>query len=124
MISAADLMLPEVQRAVMALKAGHTRPLAEDPRQLKFFLTPFFPVFLDFTPKECIMLRTRKRELQHAVVHRCSIRYRCERVRTNSARPATAGEAISWAPSRWFTASSLNSRPGSNTVATELRLKQ
>jgi DNA invertase Pin-like site-specific DNA recombinase len=36
-ISAADLMLPEVQRAVMALKAGHTRPLPDDPRQLKFF---------------------------------------------------------------------------------------
>lgn len=36
-ISAADLALPEVCRAVMSLKAGHTRPLPEDPRQLKFF---------------------------------------------------------------------------------------
>lgn len=36
-ISAADLDLAEVQRAVLSLKAGHTRPLPEDPRQLKFF---------------------------------------------------------------------------------------
>jgi hypothetical protein len=36
-ISAADLELAEVQRAVKSLKAGHTRPLPEDPRQLKFF---------------------------------------------------------------------------------------
>jgi hypothetical protein len=36
-ISVADLELPEVQRAVLSLKAGHTRPLPEDPRQLKFF---------------------------------------------------------------------------------------
>ena len=36
-ISTADLDLPEVQRAVLSLKAGHTRPLPEDPRQLKFF---------------------------------------------------------------------------------------
>jgi DNA invertase Pin-like site-specific DNA recombinase len=36
-ISAADLDLPEVQRAILSLKAGHTRPLPDDPRQLKFF---------------------------------------------------------------------------------------
>lgn len=36
-ISAGDLDLPEVKRAVISLKAGHTRPLPEDPRQLKFF---------------------------------------------------------------------------------------
>jgi len=36
-ISATDLELPEVQRAVLSLKAGHTRPLPDDPRQLKFF---------------------------------------------------------------------------------------
>ena len=36
-ISVANLELPEVQRAVLSLKAGHTRPLPEDPRQLKFF---------------------------------------------------------------------------------------
>jgi hypothetical protein len=36
-ISTADLDLPEVQRAVLSLKAGHTRPLPEDPRQLKLF---------------------------------------------------------------------------------------
>jgi hypothetical protein len=63
-ISTADLDLPEVQRAVLSLKAGHTRPLPEDPRQLKFFKTPFFPVFLDLAPKECIMLDRLKRELQ------------------------------------------------------------
>ena len=32
-----SLDLAEVQRAVISLKAGHTRPLPEDPRQLKFF---------------------------------------------------------------------------------------
>ena len=36
-ITATDLSLPEVQRAVMSLKAGHIRPLPEDPRQLKLF---------------------------------------------------------------------------------------
>jgi DNA invertase Pin-like site-specific DNA recombinase len=36
-ISAGDLDLTEVQRAVKSLKAGHSRPLPEDPRQLKFF---------------------------------------------------------------------------------------
>ncbi len=36
-ITASDLDDPEVQRAVLSLKAGHTRPLPEDPRQLKFF---------------------------------------------------------------------------------------
>ena len=36
-ISAPDLELVEVQRAVMSLKAGHTRPLPDDPRQLKLF---------------------------------------------------------------------------------------
>jgi DNA invertase Pin-like site-specific DNA recombinase len=32
-----DLDLAEVQRAVRSLKAGHARPLPEDPRQLKMF---------------------------------------------------------------------------------------
>jgi hypothetical protein len=36
-ILAADLDLAEVRHAVLSLKAGHTRPLPEDPRQLKFF---------------------------------------------------------------------------------------
>lgn len=36
-IQVADLELPEVKRAVISLKAGHTRPLPDDPRQLKFF---------------------------------------------------------------------------------------
>jgi hypothetical protein len=36
-ISAADLDLVEVQHAVKSLKAGHTRPLPEDPDQLKLF---------------------------------------------------------------------------------------
>lgn len=35
-ILAAALDLPEVKRAVMSLKAGHTCPLPDDPRQLKF----------------------------------------------------------------------------------------
>jgi DNA invertase Pin-like site-specific DNA recombinase len=36
-ITATDLSLPEVKRAVMSLKAGHIRPLPDDPRQLKLF---------------------------------------------------------------------------------------
>ncbi len=36
-ITATDLSLPEVQRAVMSLKAGHIRPLPDDPSQLKLF---------------------------------------------------------------------------------------
>ena len=36
-ISASDLDEAEVQRAVKSLKAGHNRPLPEDPKQLKFF---------------------------------------------------------------------------------------
>jgi hypothetical protein len=36
-ISITDLELAEVQRAVLSLKAGHTRPLPEDPKQLKLF---------------------------------------------------------------------------------------
>lgn len=36
-ISAGDLDDAEVQRAVKSLKAGHRRPLPEDPRQRKFF---------------------------------------------------------------------------------------
>jgi DNA invertase Pin-like site-specific DNA recombinase len=36
-ISVHDLTLVEVQRAVQSLKAGHTCPLPEDPRQLKLF---------------------------------------------------------------------------------------
>jgi hypothetical protein len=36
-ISAADLALPVVQSAVLSLKAGRTRPLPEEPRQLKLF---------------------------------------------------------------------------------------
>ena len=36
-ILATDLDLAEVQRAVKSLKAGHTRPLPEDPRQIKLF---------------------------------------------------------------------------------------
>jgi hypothetical protein len=36
-ISEGDLALPEVQLAVISLKAGHTRPLPDDPRQLKLF---------------------------------------------------------------------------------------
>jgi DNA invertase Pin-like site-specific DNA recombinase len=36
-ISQVDLDLADVQHAVKSLKAGHTRPLPEDPRQLKFF---------------------------------------------------------------------------------------
>jgi hypothetical protein len=36
-ISTANLELPEVRRAVMSLKAGHTRPLPDDPNQLKLF---------------------------------------------------------------------------------------
>jgi DNA invertase Pin-like site-specific DNA recombinase len=36
-ISAVDMDLPEVQRAVISLKAGHRRPLPEDPRQRKLF---------------------------------------------------------------------------------------
>jgi hypothetical protein len=36
-ISQADLDLPEVQRAVISLKAGHIRPLPDDPDQLKLF---------------------------------------------------------------------------------------
>jgi len=36
-IQESDLDLAEVQRAVRSLKAGHARPLPEDPRQLKMF---------------------------------------------------------------------------------------
>jgi DNA invertase Pin-like site-specific DNA recombinase len=36
-ISTLDLSAEQVQRAVSALKAGHTRPLPEDPRQIKLF---------------------------------------------------------------------------------------
>lgn len=36
-ILGADLLLPEVQRAVQSLKSGHYRPLPDDPRQLKLF---------------------------------------------------------------------------------------
>jgi DNA invertase Pin-like site-specific DNA recombinase len=36
-ISASDLRLEQVQRAVSALRAGHTRPLPDDPRQTKLF---------------------------------------------------------------------------------------
>jgi len=36
-ITANDLSLPEVKRAVKSLKAGHARPLPEDPNQLKLF---------------------------------------------------------------------------------------
>lgn len=36
-ILASDLDDAEVQRAVKSLKAGHRRPLPEDPKQLKFF---------------------------------------------------------------------------------------
>lgn len=36
-ISEDHLALPEVQRAVISLKAGHTRPLPDDPCQLKLF---------------------------------------------------------------------------------------
>lgn len=36
-ISAVNLDLPEVQRAVQSLKGGHTHPLPEDPGQLKLF---------------------------------------------------------------------------------------
>jgi len=32
-----DLALPDVQRAVLSLKAAHTRPLPDDPSQLKMF---------------------------------------------------------------------------------------
>jgi hypothetical protein len=37
MIHNTDLSLPEVERAVKSLKAGHTRPLPDDPSQLKLF---------------------------------------------------------------------------------------
>ena len=36
-IMATHLELADVQRAVNSLKAGHARPLPEDPSQLKFF---------------------------------------------------------------------------------------
>ena len=36
-ISESNLALPEVQRAVISLKAGHIRPLPDDPSQLKLF---------------------------------------------------------------------------------------
>jgi DNA invertase Pin-like site-specific DNA recombinase len=36
-ISTSDLNKEELQRAVLALKAGHARPLPDDPRQLKLF---------------------------------------------------------------------------------------
>ena len=36
-ITASDLSLPEVERAVMSLKAGHIRPLPDDPHQLTLF---------------------------------------------------------------------------------------
>lgn len=36
-IAASDLSLPELQRAVASLQAGHPRPLPDDPRQLKIF---------------------------------------------------------------------------------------
>jgi hypothetical protein len=36
-ISTSDLRDEEVQRAVLALKSGHTRPLPDDPRQTKLF---------------------------------------------------------------------------------------
>ena len=36
-ISTSDLQYEQVQRAVSALRAGHTRPLPDDPRQTKFF---------------------------------------------------------------------------------------
>jgi DNA invertase Pin-like site-specific DNA recombinase len=36
-ISASDLRHEDVQRAVLALKSGHTRPLPDDPRQTRFF---------------------------------------------------------------------------------------
>jgi hypothetical protein len=35
-ISASDLRHEEVERAVLALKSGHPRPLPDDPRQTKF----------------------------------------------------------------------------------------
>lgn len=36
-ISTSDLHLEQVQRALSALRAGHTRPLPDDPRQTKLF---------------------------------------------------------------------------------------
>ena len=36
-ISTSDLHKEELQRAVSALRAGHTRPLPDDPRQIKLF---------------------------------------------------------------------------------------
>lgn len=36
-ISTADIKLPAVRRAVQSLKAGHTRPLPDDPNQLELF---------------------------------------------------------------------------------------
>jgi len=36
-ISTSELQQEEVQRAVLALKSGHTRPLPDDPRQTKLF---------------------------------------------------------------------------------------
>jgi DNA invertase Pin-like site-specific DNA recombinase len=36
-ISTSDLNKEDLQRAVLALKAGHTRPLPDDPRQIKLF---------------------------------------------------------------------------------------
>ena len=36
-ISTSDLHQEQVQRAVSALRAGHTRPLPDDPRQTKLF---------------------------------------------------------------------------------------
>ena len=36
-ISTSDLHQEQVQRAVAALRAGHTRPLPDDPRQTKLF---------------------------------------------------------------------------------------
>jgi hypothetical protein len=36
-ISTSDLYGEELQRAVAALRAGHTRPLTDDPRQMKLF---------------------------------------------------------------------------------------
>ena len=36
-ISTSDLYKEELERAVMALRTGHTRPLPDDPRQIKLF---------------------------------------------------------------------------------------
>src|SRR5208282_5217046 len=60
----------EAQRAVLALKSGHPRPLPDDHRQTKFFEPRFFPTFSDPPPKQSLMFSRLKAELQRIATSR------------------------------------------------------